>query len=316
VEKSTHRVEVIPVHLEKHPNADTLSIVKVFGYTVCVRTADWADGRLGAYIPPDSVCPDTPQFAFLGERKRVKVKKLRGIISMGLLVPAPEGAKEGDDVAVLLNIAHYEPPENASTGGDNEVPPPGYRPNYDVDTWRRYKHLFFEGELVVATEKIHGASGRWSFVDGRMHCGSRTCWKKEDEKNLWWKALKQNPWIEGWCRAHEGLTLYGEVFGNVQDLKYGTRPGLYRVAIFDILEGSQWWPADLFRAEALLEKVPLLYQGPYQAEMLEKMAEGPSLVDGADHLREGLVLKPANERTDPEIGRVQLKIVSNAYLER
>ncbi|MGH9759840.1 MAG: hypothetical protein ACREAC_03250 [Blastocatellia bacterium] len=86
MEKSTHKVEVVPVVLERHPNADTLSVVKVFGgYTVCVRTVDFKDGDLGAYIPPDSVVDSSrPEFAFLAGHERIKVKRLRGIVSMGL----------------------------------------------------------------------------------------------------------------------------------------------------------------------------------------------------------------------------------------
>jgi hypothetical protein len=168
IAKSTHRVEVVPVVLEKHPDADTLSVVRVFGYTVCVRTADWEGRTVGAYIPPDSVVPDTPEYAFLGENRRIKVRRLRGVVSMGLLVPAPEGAKIGDDVAERLGIGHYEPPLSFKTGGDVEEAPAGYRPVYDVDTWYRYKQLLRPGEEVRVTEKIHGASGRWVFQDGRM----------------------------------------------------------------------------------------------------------------------------------------------------
>ena len=36
----------------------------------------------------------------------------------------------------------------------------------------------------------------------------------------------------------------------------------------------------------------------------------------AKHLAEGIVITPENERTDPEIGYLQLKLVSNRYLER
>ena len=46
------------------------------------------------------------------------------------------------------------------------------------------------------------------------------------------------------------------------------------------------------------------------------LAEGNSLVPGANHMREGIVVKPIKERTDPEVGRVCLKVVSNAYLEK
>ena len=52
---ATHRVEVIPVHLEPHPDADTLSIVKIYDWQVVTKTADWTEGALGAYIQPDSL---------------------------------------------------------------------------------------------------------------------------------------------------------------------------------------------------------------------------------------------------------------------
>jgi len=319
LDKSTHRVDVVEVHLEKHPNADSLSIVKVFGYTVCVRTSDWRDSMLGAYIPPDSIVPNTPMFSFLGEHRRIKVKKLRGIVSMGLLMPAPEGAKVGDNVAEQMGVTHYDPPVNASTGGNNCHPPEGFHPVYDVDSWRRYKHLFHEGEEIVATEKIHGANGRWVFINNEMFSGSHTGWKKYDPKILWWSALAQNPWIEAFCKTHPGVTLYGEVYGQVQDLKYGTVPGSYKVRIFDIMTLGNWWPyADVVKEaeRSALELVPLVFRGPYNAVEMEKMSDGPSLIPGANHLREGIVVKPMVERTDPEIGRVQLKIVSNQYLER
>ena len=82
--KSTHLVEVVPIRLEPHPNADSLSVVRVFdGYTCCVRTADWVGKTKGAYIPPDSVVDSSrAEFAFLAGHERIKVKKLRGIVSM------------------------------------------------------------------------------------------------------------------------------------------------------------------------------------------------------------------------------------------
>ena len=314
--KSTHRVEVVPVVLEKHPNADSLSVVHVYGYTVCVRTEDWQGRSLGAYLPPDSVCPDTPMFAFLGEQKRIKVRKLRGVVSMGLLVPAPDGAALGEDVAERLGITHYDPPIRFQMSGEGESGPGGFRPVYDVDTWYRYLQLLVPGEDVVVTEKIHGSSGRWVFQDARMWCGSRSQWWKRNDDNLWWKALACNAWIEEFCRAHEGATLYGEVYGRVQSLQYGVSPKRVEVAVFDVLAGMAWWPNEQVRASLAAHCVPLLYTGPYDAARVQALAEGASTVPGADHIREGCVVKPVAERTDPEIGRVQLKIVSNAYLEK
>jgi RNA ligase (TIGR02306 family) len=318
--KSTHKVEVIEVKLESHPNADSLSVVRVFGgYTCCVKTSDWQDKDLAAYIPPDSVVDSTrPEFAFLARHERIKVKKLRGVVSMGLLMPAPVGAKLGDDVAELLGVTHYEPPLPTSARGDNEPAPKGYHPNYDVDTLRRFTHLFTAGEPVWITEKVDGANCRWCFADGRMYAGSRTTWKKYDKNNLWWKALEQTPAVIKFCEENPHLTVYGEVYGYVQSLRYGTRPGEIRLAVFDILDGTRWLdPEEALQLAPDLPWVPqVAVNMPFDVEAVLALAEGQSLIEGASHLREGIVVKPLRERTDPEIGRVCLKVVSNAYLEK
>lgn len=319
---STHKVEIVPVVLENHPNADKLAIVKVFGYTVCVQKEMWKDKTMGAYIPPDSIVDTTkPDFSFLGEHKRIKVKKLRGIISQGLLVPAPEGSKIGDDVMEKLGITHYDPPEPMSTGGDNVVAPEGYRPNYDVESFHRYGHLFEKNEKVWVTEKIHGANARYCVTDdGKLFCGSRTSWKADSEANIWWKVTRKYPAIERFLSKYPMLTLYGEVYGAVQSLKYGHSNGHVSFAGFDILHNNQWMNAEEafeLACDNQIPWVPVLSQNAIFAEEgLKGWAEGASLVGGADHIREGIVIKPLMERTHPEIGRVQLKIVSNGYLER
>lgn len=315
--KSTHRVEVVEVNPEPHPNADRLEVVRVYGYTCCVQKGQFKDGELAAYIPPDSVVPDAPEYAFLGDHRRIRVKKLRGIISMGLLMPAPLGAKLGDDAAEAMGVTHYEPPD-LTTGGENVSPPPGYHPNYDVDTLYRYAHLFRPGETVWVTEKIHGANGRWVCIDDQMYCGSRNLWKKESDTSIWWKALRKTPEIEKFCRTNLGITVYGEVYGWVQELRYGMKPGEIRMAVFDLLCGSEWVQVESARFNwgQNLPWVPKIAETAFDADTIFNLAEGPSLIPGADHIREGIVIKPLYERTDPEIGRVQLKVVSSEYLGR
>lgn len=309
---STHKVEVVPVSLRPHPNADSLSIVSVWGYTVCVRTADWLGLDRGAYIPPDSVVDSSrPEFAFLAGHERIKVKKLRGVVSMGLLVRAPEGTEIGEDVMAALGVKHYEPPLHLSTEGEAAPAPSLHAPCYDVESARRYGHLFAEGEPVLVTEKIHGTSGRWLFDGERLHAASRSEWKREGA-SVWWRALEHCPWLGAWLRAHPGLVVYGEVFGQVQDLRYGR--GI-DVAVFDILDKGRWLDALEARAvgSALLW-VPVLAETVWRWPDIAQHAEGQSTL--ADHVREGCVVKPLVERTHPEIGRVQLKIVGNGYLER
>ena len=318
---STHRVEVVPVVLEAHPNADTLSVVHVWGYIAVVRTADWQGVPLGAYIPPDSIVPATPAFAFLGEHRRIKARRFRGVMSQGLLIPAPEGSRVGDDVAGLLGIVHYIPPEPMSTGGEDE-PEPFCTPRYDVDSGFRFADCFVPGEPVVATEKIHGTNASFTWFQDRLWTRSHSTWKKPpapgERANVWWKAVEQNPWITEWCRKRPGMVLCAEVFGPVQDLKYGTARGEFRVLAFDVRrQDGTFLDVAEFRMEVPAScRVPVVYEGPFDLERMRELCNGPSRVPGADHLREGIVVGPVSERWDERMGRVKAKFVSPDYLER
>ena len=316
---SEHTCDVVQIKLERHPNADSLSLVRIYDFQCAVRTKDWKNDDLAVYIPPDSVVPDTKEFEFLGKHLRIKARKLRGEWSMGLLIPAPPGAKVGDDYMEQLGIIHYEPQIHGqfTTGGDNVTPPFGFFPKYDVFNFRKYAEYFTDGEEVVITEKMHGANARFVCVDDIVYCGSRRFWKREDPNNLWWKAFAQYAVLDAWLRHHQNLTIYGEIFGQVQNLKYGSKKGEIFFAAFDILEGDKWLDFDeAHKIGAPLPWVPLIYRGPFNKEKALEFAEGDSSYPFADHQREGVVIKHIHERTNHKIGRVQLKIVGNRYLSK
>ena len=338
---SEHRVDVVAVKLEPHGNADSLSIVRVAGFTCVVRTCDWHDGQLAAYIEPDMMVPaNRPEFTFLvsGGRiinnngmsgYRVRVKRLRGVMSMGLLIPAPLGAKEGDNVIDELGVARYEPQMTCSTGGERVNAPRVSRDaisgpivldrKYDVESAYRYKHLLCQGEEIVATEKVHGANARFVYVDDTMYCGSRSEWKREDQSIAWWKALAGTPELREFCEANPGITVYGEIYGQVQDLKYGASQGQIWFAAFDLLRNGEWIDHDEARElGAQLPWVPVVYRGPWIESDVFALADGDSIVafrNNVKQLREGIVVKPVKERRNDHIGRTQVKIVSNQYLE-
>ena len=118
-------------------------------------------------------------------------------------------------------------------------------------------------------------------------------------------------------RHHQDLVVYGEVFGQVQNLKYGAKSGQVFFAAFDILRGNTWLDfEEAHKIGAPLPWVPLVYRGPFDKEKIFEFAEGDSSYPLANHYREGVVVKPMHERTDPHIGRVQLKVVGNRYLSK
>ena len=65
-----------------------------------------------------------------------------------------------------------------------------------------------------------------------------------------------------------------------------------------------------------LEHVPVLHNGPFDEEVARKLAEENSSISGAQHHREGVVIKPVVERREDGVGRVILKIVGNRYLSK
>ena len=66
----------------------------------------------------------------------------------------------------------------------------------------------------------------------------------------------------------------------------------------------------------MIETVPILYEGPFDVDAIRKLADGPSTVSGAKNMREGIVILPLKPRHVHGLGRLQLKIVSNAFLEK
>lgn len=190
----TNRVEVYAINLEPHGNADTLSVVRIDGYTVVVNTEEWKNRKLGAYLPPDSLVDTTiKKFAWLQERARadgkcrIKALKLRGIPSFGLLVPIDEDLYNiGDDVTDVLRVIHYQPTmvkdkqKHGLTAAETTSGPNLIAPKYDIDNLRKYGHkIFTEGEDIIVMVKVHGANSRYVYHDGKMYCGSRTNWKAE-----------------------------------------------------------------------------------------------------------------------------------------
>ncbi len=323
---STHSCPVVKVKLQPHPNADKLSLVQINDGCRCVvKTEEWKDGDLGIWIEPDTIAPNNEMFKSLGGHLRIKVRKYRGEYSQGLLIPIPPNfdCKLGDDMMEILGLVHYEPPEPTTLHDENVGAPPGMIIKYDVENGYKYENVFQEGEPVVVTEKIHGANARFTFNDGTMYCGSRTQWKKQTETNLWWKGLSQNPWIQEWCKTHEGFCLYGEVFGQVQILKYGANANQIFFRAFDIwhIKEARWIDfVDVFTKYCSLISshvwVPIVHHGRFDVKHIKSLAERDSVIPGAKHCCEGVVVRPVQERHDPKLGRVQLKFVSNRYLSK
>jgi RNA ligase (TIGR02306 family) len=294
---------------------------------------------------------------------RIKARRLRGVFSDGLLLPvwalrpggsAPLGSSEtiaydrsigdeaaiqvgtklwdgfevklGQDVSERLGVTKAEDVAPAHMGGEQERGPDV--PVYDIEPWKKFKGVFEDpAEVVVVTEKLHGTNSRFQFGDGRLWVGSRNRFLREDERNLWWRIAARYGLAEKLAK-YPGLVLYGETYGDVQDLKYGQASGDRVFASFDLYNTKTKSYLDYVAFKAIcfeldIPTVPELYLGPIGdgsvIDQLTNPAEGEkgftSTIDGKT-LREGVVVKPVVERWNHNTHRTILKHVSHAYLLR
>jgi RNA ligase (TIGR02306 family) len=393
---SNHHAYVVPVVLEPHPDPETtrLSVVRVNAYTCVVATQDWQGIDRAVYIQPDTVVPDTPEFAFLKTNKaaraeldklkptltseehdarlqyieesetiathklRITAVRLRGVQSFGMLWPTTEcplcnegvtlltsetgddrmyhfmdglgeewpclkTAKVGDDVWNTMHFTRYEPPLPLGAGDSFErAPDLPWLHEYDVENYYNWPNVLQEGEEVIATEKLDGANTRFVWAPSRetgeyrMFVGGKSAWFADTPTSFYWRALRANPWVLEFCKAHPDWTVYGETFGNVQKLKYGVgsnQPNLIRV--FDVLAVNAFLDYDeLEKLFSEKQRAPLVYRGPWDAEKFKALSLGNSAL--AAHLKEGIVIEPVKGRIDLALGRVKLKIVSFDLLSK
>jgi len=300
-----------------HPNADTLSITLVHGgYPCIIRNGEFDEGDLAVYLPVDAVLPNVERWAWLKGHLRIRAKRLRGMFSMGLLVAADPLWAEGQDVREELGVTKWEPRLDLLMRTENEHAPDLDDTIYtDIEGLRRWGNVLNEGEAVSVTEKIHGANGRFCWHDGRLWVGSHRRWKLRDKRNLWWRAAFQAD-LERRLSLMPDVVFYGEVFGQVQDLKYDRDLDL---AFFDsmLLPTRRYDDVDVFMlrcSKIRLTHVPILYQGAWDKQLVISLAEDMSSL--ASHVREGVVVRPMRERFDERVGRVILKYVGEGYLTR
>ena len=343
---STHRVPVVELVIEEHPNADRLELAVVGGWRCVVAKGEFRTGDKAAYIPDGSLLSDG-MLARLGDvtRKylagpnhdRVRAARLRGVVSQGLIYVGPEveAAEIGDDLAAVLGVTKYLPPVPTRFSGTHHGGP---HFGYDIVNIQSFPGTFTDGEPVVMTEKLHGT---WCGIVANPKWGLLVSSKGQASKGRWFKteaeANAENVYVRNWReygptvrsladQLGGKVAVLGEIFGTgIQDLGYGIRHGMLGFRVFDIRVDREWMPPDEMVAacaENGLETVPRVWEGPWSQQACESAMSGRTLLD-ADHIREGVVIRPLVERHDDRVrdngarlGRVILKAVSPAYVFR
>lgn len=219
-------VEVIK-EVKLHPNADSLEICQVLGYSIITRLGDYKVGDKICLIYPDSILPDEPWAAFYKAKgSRVKAIQLRGEWSYGIIESFKnvglniENFHEGDNITDFLNITKYIEPEPQDVNAYRSLPF-GIAPT-DETQYNKLYHDIPYGEIVDITLKIDG---------GSLQSYCKLLNENEVEKGITGRTLDYKldsncshirvgnkyhilELLEGFCRKNNvSLSIRGEIYG-------------------------------------------------------------------------------------------------------
>jgi len=301
--------------------ADLIEAVKIGGWNVVAqKSMGYKAGDLVIYCEIDSFIPnEIAPFLTQGGKEpkeykgvkgeRLRTKKLKGVVSQGLLLPLsvvfeldPQTSVDivGTNVSEILGVQKYEPPaEFLAANAKGSFP--YFIPKTDQERIQnlknKYNDWYVESNTWEVTEKLHGSSMTVYFKDGEVGVCSRNLELKEDLDNTFWKTAHSSGAVEALKSLGKNMAVQGELIGpGINDNIYKlTDFKFYVFNIFDIDKQQYFVPS---HCRSVVEKlqllhVPVLYSEVLQQDNIEDVlsyAEGKSQLNITTE-REGLVFK-------------------------
>ena len=306
--------------LAPHNGADRLEIANVLGWQLVVQKGLYKVGDSVVYFPPDTVLD--PKFSdAIGvtnylSNGRIKAVKLRGEPSFGLLFPISDDFDVPDEeLAEHFGASKYEPPVKFAAA-DAVASPPWFHKFFDIWNIRNFPTLL-EGRNVWITEKIDGTSFRVGYDGNNFFAGSKNYARKEG--STYWMPVPKLQELAKACLSRFGgntIMIFGEIYGKgIQKLQYGTET--HNFAVYDIA-GDGVYASPLELAEVCREfgvpSVPFIYAGKYDLAQVIHSSKGKTTIGNGAHIREGVVVRDIDNGSDPKVGRLVGKYVSDDYL--
>ena len=323
--------------------ADRIEAATIDGWICVVKKGDFKVGDLAVYFEIDSFLPLWPTYSFLGSTKkmgdgnegyRLRTKRMKGVLSQGLLMPIalyPEilDPHEGGDVSEVLHVIQYEAPVPAQLAGKIKGMFPSFLKRTDAERIQNLPDYFIKMRDVEfeETEKLDGTSMTVYGYEGVFGVCSRNLDLLEDYNTAYWSAVRKLNLCDlfGHLSTEKPIALQGELIGEgIQSNPYkilGTQFRIFNVwnisnqtyeapeernSFIDSFWGFASKPC---RVPVISKRVAIFKECPTM-ELMLKRAEGKSMLN-PDVQREGIVFKSC----EPVNGAiVTFKVINNEYL--
>lgn len=180
-----------------HPNADSLDLCDILGWTCVIKHGEFKENELVVYISIDTILPEKPEFEFLRNKNfRIKPIKLRGQISNGIvfstsIINDSIIIKEGMDVTSWINVQKYEKPIPTQLAGKIVGQRPSFIAKTDELNLRSYPQLVEAMKELpyYISRKDDGSSASYFLKNGEFGVCSRNLQLLKDETNSFWKMV-------------------------------------------------------------------------------------------------------------------------------
>ena len=228
---------------------------------------------------------------------------------------------EGDDVTELLELVKYEPPVPIAMQGEVRAVH-GATLHYDIENVKKYPDELRGGEPVVVTENCTALGAVWAGIPTTARSSPPKGMSDRGMALILNEANLNNLYVRTW-RAHEAAfeTARGLLAGADQPSTNMSsawctagafrtcttasptpRSGLFDAYVGEPPQGRHLAPDEIEKSLGdLFPLVPVLCRGPFSAAVLSGQTDGATAL-GGEHLREGVVVRPAAERESAESG--------------
>lgn len=337
---SVQKVESV----EPIEGSDFIEKIRVLGWTLVAKKDEFEPGDPCIYFEVDSILPEKcpvygTDFSFMEKSKyRVKARKIRGIVSMGLAIPIPDPNMRkfvdgpsaglygrnwivGEDVTEEFGVQKWEPPIMS-----NHMDPKGSRPPFvpktdetRIQSIPEILQEISEDQEFYAAVKYDGTSGSFYYMNSEFGVTSRNTDLKENPQNFYWEACRRYEIDKILKSLNQNIVIQGEVCGpKIQKNRLNLpRIDLFVFDVFDIDRQEYYGYEELFRFthEYQLKMVEVIPNFEIHGKSVDEIVEQAKGKYESGKPREGIVIRPKITTFSPTLKeRFSFKAINPDFL--